>query len=130
MTRTTHAIQCIGCPVGCGGEVVTEDGAVLEMRGFTCDKGQAYAAEEVVAPKRMVTTTVRVKGGRLHYLPVVSEKAVPKEKIFDCVRLLRGVEVTAPIAADEVIVGDALGLGIAFRAARPIPAVTEEARAH
>ena len=121
-SRMTHAIQCIGCPVGCGGEVVVEAGAVVEMRGFTCDKGLAYAAEEVVAPKRMVTTTVRVTGGSLAYLPVVSERAVPKGAMIDCIRLLRAVEVAAPIAADQVIVADALGLGIAFRAARPIAA--------
>ena len=50
MLRQVHAIQCIGCPVGCGGDVVVEDGAVVDMTGFTCAKGQAYAAEEVVSP--------------------------------------------------------------------------------
>jgi CxxC motif-containing protein len=126
VSRRTQPIQCIGCPVGCGGEVVVEGDRVVEMRGFTCDKGQAYAAEEVVAPKRMVTTTVRISGGSLAYLPVVSERAVPKESIFDCVRLLRGVEVKAPVEADQVIVADALGLGVAFRAARSIPAAVPD----
>lgn len=120
MTRHVHAIQCIGCPVGCGGEVVIEAGAVIEMRGFTCDKGQAYAADEVVAPKRMVTTTVRVDGGTLPLLPVVSERPVPKDAIFDCIRLLRSVVVQAPVEADAIIVADALGLGVNFRAARSI----------
>ena len=120
MTRHVHAIQCIGCPVGCGGEVVIEAGAVVEMRGFTCDKGQAYAADEVVAPKRMVTTTVRVDGGGLPLLPGVSERPVPKDAIFDCIRLLRSVVVQAPVEADTVILADALGLGVNFRAARAI----------
>ena len=64
MTRHVQPIQCIGCPTGCSGEVIMENGAVVELRGFTCDVGKTYAAEEVVAPKRMVTTTVRVEAAR------------------------------------------------------------------
>jgi len=120
MARVVHAIQCIGCPIGCSGEVAVEDGVVAEMTGFTCNKGLAYAAEEVVAPKRMVTTTVRVSGGGLPLLPVVSATPVPKDRIFDCLRLLRGVTVVAPIAEGAIIVADALGLGVDFRAARDI----------
>jgi CxxC motif-containing protein len=120
MARVVHAIQCIGCPIGCGGEVAVEDGLVAEMTGFTCNKGLAYAAEEVVAPKRMVTTTVRVSGGGLPLLPVVSVTPVPKDRIFDCLRLLRGVTVTAPVAEGTIIVVDALGLGVDFRASRAI----------
>lgn len=123
MARVVHAIQCIGCPIGCGGEVTVEDGAVAEMTGFTCNKGLAYAAEEVVSPKRMVTTTVRVSGGGLALLPVVSGTPVPKERIFDCLRLLRRVSVAAPVAEGTVIVADALGLGVDFRAARDIAAL-------
>ena len=118
MTRRVQPIQCIGCPTGCGGEVIMEDGAVVELSGFTCDVGRAYAAEEVVAPKRMVTTTVRVEGGALPLLPVVSDRPIPKGSIFACLRLLRGVTVTAPVAADSVVLADALGLGVNFRASR------------
>lgn len=124
MTRRTQAIQCIGCPVGCGGEVVVDEGHVVAMHGFTCSKGEAYAAEEVVAPKRMVTTTVRVSGGSLPLLPVVSERPVPKEAIVACVRLLRGVVVEAPVAASAVVVENALGLGVNFLAARDMPSVS------
>jgi CxxC motif-containing protein len=122
VSRQSHAIQCIGCPLGCGGEVVTEAGAVVELHGFTCDKGKAYATEEVVSPRRMVTTTVRVAGGLLPLLPVVSDRPVPKARMIDCVRLLRGVEVAAPVAVGTVVVDNALGLGVNFRAARDIDA--------
>ncbi len=123
MARVVHAIQCIGCPIGCGGEVIVEGGVVADMAGFTCNKGLAYAAEEVVSPKRMVTTTVRVSGGSLALLPVVSATPVPKEKIFDCLHLLRGVSIAAPVAEGTIIVADALGLGVDFRAARDVASV-------
>ena len=123
MARVVHAIQCIVCPIGCGGEVTVEDGKVVQLDGFTCNKGIAYASEEVVSPKRMVTTTVRVSGGGLPLLPVVSVTPVPKDRIFDCLRLLRDVSVAAPIAEGTIVVSDALGLGVDFRAARDISRV-------
>ena len=122
MERVVHAIQCIGCPIGCGGEVIVENGSVSKMTGFTCNKGLAYAAEEVVAPKRMVTTTVRVVGGALPLLPIMSATAVPKAAIFDCIALLRSVAVRAPVVEGDVIVANALGLGVDFIATRDIPA--------
>ena len=98
--------------------MIIEDGAVVEARGFTCDVGRAYAAEEVVAPKRMVTTTVRVNGGALPLLPVVSDRPILKGSISACLRLLRSVTATAPVAADSVVLADALGLGVNFLASR------------
>jgi CxxC motif-containing protein len=122
MSRITQPIQCIGCPVGCGGDVIVENGEVVEMHGFNCDVGQAYAAEEVIAPKRMVTTTVRLKGGALALLPVVSAKPIPKGRIFDCVNALRKIEVVAPVKAGDVVLADVLGVGVDMVAARSVAA--------
>jgi glutamate synthase (NADPH/NADH) small chain len=119
--RRVQSVLCISCPTGCAGEVVLEDGAVVETRGYTCDIGRAYVAEEVIAPKRTVTTTVRVHGGALALLPVVSDRPLPKEAIFAALALLRKVSVTAPVVADSVVVADALGLGVNFIAARDCP---------
>ncbi len=121
MMRRAQSVLCIGCPTGCDGEVVIEDGVVVEMHGYTCKRGRAYVAEEVISPKRMVTTTVRVKDGALALLPVVSDRPVPKELIFACVARLRKVTVTAPVKADSVVLADVLGLGVNFVAARDCP---------
>ena len=121
MTRRAQSVLCIGCPTGCSGEVLIEDGVVVEMHGYTCKRGRAYVAEEVTAPKRMVTTTVRVNGGALALLPVVSDRPVPKEQIFACLAQLRKVAVSAPVTTDSVVVADILGLGVNFVAARDCP---------
>ena len=121
MTRRAQSVLCIGCPTGCDGEVVIEDGVVVEMHGYTCKRGRAYVAEEVIAPKRMVTTTVRVNGGALALLPVVSDRPVPKGSILACLAELRKVAVTAPVATDSVVLADVLGLGVNFVAARDCP---------
>ena len=121
MMRRAQSVLCIGCPTGCDGEVVIEDGVVVEMHGYTCKRGRAYVAEEVIAPKRMVTTTVRVNGGALALLPVVSDQPVPKDAILACLAELRKVAVTAPVTTDRVVLADALGLGVNFVAARDCP---------
>ena len=121
MTRRAQSVLCIGCPTGCSGEVVIEDGVVVEMHGYTCKRGRAYVTEEVIAPKRMVTTTVRINGGALALLPVVSDQPVPKDLIFACIGQLRKVTVTAPVAADSIVLADVLGLGVNFVAARDCP---------
>lgn len=121
MTRREQSLLCIVCPTGCNGKVTIEDGAVVEMRGYTCKKGRVYVREEVIAPKRTVTTTVRVNGGALALLPVVSDRPVPKQSIFACLAALRKVTVTAPVATDSVVMADVLGLGVNFVAARDCP---------
>ena len=54
----TKTITCINCPLGCAITVTVEDGAVAAVTGQGCKRGAAYAAQELTAPARMVTTTL------------------------------------------------------------------------
>lgn len=84
---------CIGCPLGCPVTVTMDNGEVVEVKGNTCKRGDVYARKEVTNPTRIVTSTVKVKGGSLAMVSVKTKNDIPKEKIFDCVRALKGVEV-------------------------------------
>lgn len=108
----TRVMNCIMCPMGCEMTVTVENGKVIDVKGNTCPRGAKYANDEVTAPKRMLTTTVRIEGGMLPLLPVVSETVLPKEKVLDCAAFLRGVTVKAPVKTGDVIVKDILGLGV------------------
>lgn len=66
----------------------------------------------------MLTTTVRVEGGALALLPVVSQTTLPKGKIMACAEALRQVSVKAPVHTGDVVVSDILGLGVDIIAAR------------
>ena len=81
-------------------------------------RGAKYAETEVTDSRRMLTTTVRIRGGLLPLLPVVSANVLPKGKIADCVALLQGVTVQAPVKAGDVIVPDILDLGVNIVASR------------
>ncbi len=117
----THYL-CIGCPLGCRLEVEEDaDGAVVEVRGFSCRKGKVFAEREHTDPRRMITTTVAVSGGRWARLPVRTATEVPKDRLWEVVRLLQPVSVVAPVAMGDVIVADIAGTGVDVVASRDMP---------
>ena len=94
---------CIGCPMGCPIVVEMEDGKVLSVTGNTCPRGESYARKEVTNPTRIVTTTVRVDGGKVPMINVKTERDIPKDKIFECIAALRGVTMKAPVHIGDII---------------------------
>ncbi len=103
---------CIGCPLGCPVTVTMEDGAVTAVEGNTCKRGDDYARKEVTNPTRIVTSTVTVEGGSDVTVSVKTRNDIPKGKIFECVRALKGVTVKAPVHIGDVIVADVAGTGV------------------
>ena len=66
---------CIVCPMGCH---LTIDTETLDVKGNTCPRGAEYAKEELVAPKRVITSTVRIEGGLHRRMPVKTGDIVIK----------------------------------------------------
>lgn len=118
MSVETKQLNCINCPMGCLLTVTLEDGKVVKVEGNTCPRGETYAHQELTDPQRMLTSTVRVEGGALPLLPVVSKSTLPKGRIMDCAEALRSVAVQAPVKTGDVIVSDILGLGVDIIASR------------
>lgn len=105
-------LVCIGCPMGCPLVVEMEDGVVVRVTGNTCPRGDAYARKEVTHPTRVVTSTVRVRGGTLPMVSCKTRSDVPKDKIFDVVRALKEVDVDAPVAIGDVLLSDVASTGV------------------
>jgi CxxC motif-containing protein len=121
-TRFTSYL-CIGCPLGCRLEVEEdEDHEIVEVRGHSCKKGERFARQEHVDPRRMLTTTVAVRGGTLARLPVRTADTIPKHLVLPVCERLRSVEVTAPVSMGDVVLPDALGSGVDVVASRDLPA--------
>ena len=59
---------CVVCPMSCKIEVTYENGKVTTITGYQCSRGKEYSQDEVVAPKRTLTTTVLLEGGDLPLL--------------------------------------------------------------
>ena len=111
---------CIGCPMGCPLTVELENGEIQTIAGYTCRKGEIYARKEVTNPTRIVTSTVRVEGGRADMVSVKTREDIPKDKIFQCVKALKGVTVKAPIHIGDVVVADVAGTGVDIVATKEV----------
>jgi CxxC motif-containing protein len=120
VSETTHYL-CIGCPLGCRLEVDAVDGDIVEVRGHSCKRGVSFATQEHTDPRRDVTTTVRIAGGRWARLPVKTSSAVPKHLVIDLCRALHGLVLEAPVALGDVVLADALGTGVDVVATRDMP---------
>ena len=104
---------CISCPIGCPIEVELNDaGEVVNVTGNTCPRGAAYARTEVTHPVRSLTSSVKVEGGVHPVVPVKTSAPIPKEKMFDCMQVINGVTLQAPVAIGDVVVKDICGLGV------------------
>jgi len=97
-----------------------ENGRVSQVVGATCQKGVAYAERECTNPTRIVTSTVPVRGGGLRMVPVKTEIAIPKSKIFDCLHELMSVELKAPVMIGDVVIKDVCGTGVNIVASRNV----------
>jgi CxxC motif-containing protein len=108
---------CIVCPRSCN-LLLQEKNGKITVTGNGCKRGADYAENEYLHPKRMITTTVKIKNAQIRCLPVISSGSVPKEKLKDCLEYLYSIEVETPIRLHDVIVDNILDTGVSILAAR------------
>ncbi len=119
----TVNLTCIGCPLGCQIEVMMdEEGKILLVTGNTCPRGEKYARKEVTAPTRIVTSSVRLYGSRNgeRMVPVKTASDIPKGKIMDVIRDLRGVSVPCPVHIGDVLIRNVAGTGVDMVATKEV----------
>lgn len=114
------AYTCICCPLGCRIEVaLDENGQVSEVSGYTCKRGADYAAQEAVAPERMVTAVLPVSGC-LEPVSVKTQRPVPKAAMKDVLAAVAALRLDAPVAAGDVLIEDVCGTGVAVVATKSV----------
>ncbi|MFL0247488.1 DUF1667 domain-containing protein [Candidatus Clostridium stratigraminis] len=113
-------LTCIGCPLGCSLLVELDNKGNIKVTGSSCKIGDTYAIKECTNPTRIVTTTVAVINGDYPTLSVKTEKDIPKNKVFECIRLLKNIVVTAPVAIGDLIYKNILDTGVNVVATRNI----------
>ena len=116
----TRELICIGCPLGCALKVEIDQGKPVNITGNTCKRGEDYARKEVVNPTRIVTRTVAVEGGSQRTVSVKTREDIPKEKIFEVIKALKGVSVQAPVHIGDVVVCNAADTGVDVVATRNV----------
>lgn len=109
---------CIICPKGCHLKVDEEAG--YRVTGNTCPRGEAYGRDELQNPTRVITSTVCVSGNLHRRCPVKTRSAIPRRMVFDAMRLLENIHLTAPVKSGQIIVENICGTGIPFVATRSL----------
>ena len=115
-------IICTVCPRGCHIMVEGDGEKVLTAEGYSCKRGLEYANTEYAHPVRILTTLVKIDGVQNDLLPVRSSQPVPKEKLFECMDVIRGTTVKLPVKRYDVIVSNICGTGVDIVATKTLGA--------
>jgi len=118
-------VTCISCPLGCRIHV-EKKGDRITVVGHMCKKGEEYAIQEVKDPRRVLTTTVKVEGGRQCLLPVRSEKQIPKDLVKKCVIELSKIGIKAPIKCRDLVYKNILETGTNIIATRDVESIEKK----
>jgi CxxC motif-containing protein len=126
---------CISCPLGCRLTVTWEEGSEIRVNGNKCAKGESYAQEEILAPKRVVTATVAVAvppasttqasaaraiATTSRRLPVKTSAPLLKEHIPALLNELYKMRVKPPLSCGDTLLKDFAGSGVDLLAARSL----------
>ena len=110
-------LVCIVCPMGCRLEI-TGTADDLKVSGNVCQKGTAYARDEITNPVRMVCTTAKIKGGIHNVIPVKTDKAIPDKYKLEVVKAVNSIVLTSPVKMGDIIISDLFGTGVNIVAER------------
>ncbi|MGN0781350.1 MAG: DUF1667 domain-containing protein [Christensenellales bacterium] len=118
----TKKLTCICCPLGCSIEADMQDGSVVAVRGNGCPNGEKYAHTELTAPVRTLTSTVALVNSKsgMRLAPVRSSEPIPKDKLFDCMKEIANISVSAPVRIGDTVLQNAAGTGISIIITRDI----------
>ena len=90
------------------------------VKGAGCKKGEVYGVKELSNPTRILTSTAKLKGGKHSRIPVRTDREIPKNKIFDCMRIINDIILEVPVKSGQVVVENILGLNVNIISSRSV----------
>ncbi len=106
-------ITCIMCPNSC--EIA------YDLSGGMCGKGPEYVKNEILNPKRTLTSSVRVLGGALPLVSVRTTDSIPKESLMEAMKRIASMSVEAPVEAGQIIRKDFMEEGVDLISTKSVP---------
>ncbi|MFA7561699.1 MAG: DUF1667 domain-containing protein [Candidatus Izemoplasmatales bacterium] len=90
---------CIVCPRGCH---ISVDGD--NISGNQCKRGLEYVKNELTSPTRVLTSTVKTTFDNLKRASVKTDRPIPKDLIFEAMRVINEIEINRPMNLGEIII--------------------------
>jgi len=100
---------CTTCPNGC---LLTIDETTLKVTGNRCPRGETFAKNELVCPKRTVCSSVKTAIPGYNVISVKTDKEIDKKLIIDLMKLLKNVKIDKKLTIGSIIIKNALGTDV------------------
>ena len=110
---------CVICPVGCH-LTVSMEGSFCTVKGNQCKRGEDYAFNELSNPLRTVTSTVKIHCSDTTRLPVKTDQAFPKGKMWELMVAIKKVTIKLPVKRGQVVLENVLDSGVNIIATKTI----------
>ena len=107
--------------MGCELDVQQDQAGAVTVYGDCCKLGRQYAHDEITDPRRIVTSTVKVRQGTRPLVPVWTPEPISKDKVLQLMRQLRRVELQAPVHAGQVVLPNAADTGVDVKTSAAVP---------
>jgi CxxC motif-containing protein len=120
---TEKELICIICPNGCELRAVIEEGpqtVVKEITGELCEKGPAWAEQELLNPMRTIASSIIVDGGDYPLVSVRTDSAIPLKSISNVMKAIKSIKLKAPVRIGDVLIKDPAGTSCNIIATRHV----------
>lgn len=96
-----HHLTCIVCPNGCA---LTYDDKLDEVKGNKCPRGESFAKEEILAPKRNLTALVKTIYSNQPVVSVRLSNKILKKDIFQAMKIIDEIIIDHPMKLGDIII--------------------------
>ena len=96
---------CTVCPQGCVMQVEREP---FSISGNRCEKGVAFAKQELEDPRRVLTAVVKAGDS---IVPVRTDRGIEKEKISGVMKAVKRIAVCRPVEPGQIVAKNIAGTG-------------------
>lgn len=115
--ESNQKLICVLCPIGCT-ITISKEQTSLHITGYTCNRGKSWAEQEIIAPQRVLCTSLLVSNGDLPLVSVKTDTPIPLSAFTQLMRYLNQVHLEAPIEQGEILFSQPLGINCRIIATR------------
>lgn len=108
LTGKTGNMVCTVCPKGC---VMQAKIGPFSISGNECEKGTAFAKQELENPQRILTAVVKTDNVITPVLPVRTDRPVDKSSLMRVMKAIKHIQVTGAVKPGQIVQENIAGTG-------------------